>query len=105
MRKLGAIVRLIGIGLVTAAITQEMRKPAEQRTWNGKVAGFVPYDFRMPSCEKLKETYWNPEKTEIFSEKVFGVGWGINFGRLYKLLRERQGWETCCSSEGDREVS
>ncbi len=98
MKKLGTIVKLIGIGLVTAAVTQELKKPPEERTWHGKVAGFVPYDFRLPSLEKLRETYWNPDKEEIFSERVFGVGWGINFGRLYKMARECQGCEACCQT-------
>ncbi len=44
-----------------AAVYQELRKPPEQRTWHGKVAGVVPYDFRMPTFERLRETYWNPE--------------------------------------------
>jgi len=61
-----------------AAIYQELRKPPEARTWNGKVAGVVPYDFRVPTLDRLREAYWAPDNDEVFSERVFGVGWAVN---------------------------
>src|SRR5256885_5540960 len=60
------------------AICQELKKPDTGRKWNGKVAGVVPYDFRLPTFERLREAYWNPESDRIFSERVFGVGWAVN---------------------------
>jgi hypothetical protein len=60
------------------ALYQELKKPDAERTWNGKVAGVVPYDFRLPTFERLREAYWNPESDQIFSERVFGVGWAVN---------------------------
>jgi len=71
------------VGII--ALVQELRKPAEERTWHGKVADFVPYDFRMPSVDRLRETYWNPEGP-LLSSKVWGVGWSPNFGALKKLI-------------------
>jgi hypothetical protein len=70
------------IGVV--AIIQELRKPSEERTWHGKVADFVPYDFRMPTIGRVRSTYWNPEGP-ILPGKVFGVGWAINLGALAKM--------------------
>jgi hypothetical protein len=70
------------IGVV--AIVQELRKPPHERTWHGKVADFVPYDFRVPTLERLQTTYWNPDGP-ILSSKVFGVGWAPNFGVVTKL--------------------
>jgi hypothetical protein len=70
------------IGVV--AIAQELAKSAEERTWHGTVADFVPYDFRMPTGERFKTAYWNPDGP-LFSSKVWGVGWAFNFGRLTKL--------------------
>ena len=61
-----------------AALYQELRKPDAERTWHGKVAGAVPYDFRVPTIERLRAAYWNPESDEIFTEHVFGVGWAVN---------------------------
>lgn len=60
------------------AIYQELRKPAEERTWHGKVAGVVPYDFRVPDLARLKAAYWDPESDVLFTEKVVGVGWSVN---------------------------
>ena len=74
----------IGMGLIAAAIYQELQKPPEERTWHGRIAGFVPYDFRWPTLERLREAYWNPDEPRIFTDRVLGVGWAINF---YSLLR------------------
>ncbi len=60
------------------ALYQELKKPDAERTWHGKVAGVVPYDFRLPTIERLREAYWNPESDQILSEQVFGVGWAVN---------------------------
>ena len=71
------------IGVI--AIIQELRKPPGERTWHGKVAAFVPYDFRMPTIERVRSTYWNPEGP-VISGKVFGVGWAPNLGALTRVL-------------------
>ena len=60
------------------AIYQELKKPAEERTWHGKVAGVVPYDFRFPDLQRVREAYWNPDSDVLFTEKVIGVGWSVN---------------------------
>lgn len=60
------------------AVYQELRKPATERTWHGKVLGFVPYDFRMPDLRRLRDAYWDPSTDRVFSEHVFGVGWAVN---------------------------
>jgi hypothetical protein len=84
------------VGLVRAAIWlaffgaiyQELKKPAEERTWHGKVAGVVPYDFRVPTVERLREAYWNPESEVLFTEKVVGVGWAVNLPVAARKLSE-----------------
>ena len=35
------------------AVAQELRAPTEPRTWHGKVADLVPYDFRRPTGERF----------------------------------------------------
>src|SRR5262249_59437089 len=40
---------LIGAGLVGAAVATELVKPADKRTWHGRILGFVPYDLRPPT--------------------------------------------------------
>lgn len=71
------------IGVI--AVVQELRRPSEDRTWHGKVADLVPYDFRMPTAERFRNTYWNPEGP-ILSGKVWGVGWAPNFGAVKSLF-------------------
>jgi hypothetical protein len=73
------------IGII--AVVQELRKPKDQRTWHGKVADFVPYDFRWPTWERVQQTYWNPEGP-LISGKVFGVGWAPNFGVLARMFNK-----------------
>ena len=68
------------------AIVQELRKPKDERTWHGKVASFVPYDFRVPTVERIRTTYWDPDGA-MLGGKVFGVGWAPNFGAVVAMLR------------------
>jgi hypothetical protein len=77
-RKIWSLVFAI-IGII--AIVQELQKPKDQRTWHGKVADLVPYDFRMPTVERIKATYWNPEGP-VLPGKVFGAGWALNVGAI-----------------------
>ncbi len=81
------IIRLVEAAAITitiAAVCQEMEKPKEERRWHGKV-GLVPYDFRLPTIERLKESYWNPDDSRIFTPEAIGIGWAIN---LYTLLEK-----------------
>jgi hypothetical protein len=55
---------------------------ALEREWHGKIAGFIPYDFRVPTIERFKEAYWNPYERRVLIPEVFGIGWAINFYRL-----------------------
>ncbi len=74
------------VTLTLVAVCQELEKPREKRLWHGKVAGFVPYDFRLPTLEHIREAYWNPYDSRIVVPEVFGVGWAINFYALLERL-------------------
>jgi len=79
------------VALALAAVFQELEKPEEERKWHGKIAGFIPYDFRTPTIERLKEAYWNPYERRVLTPEVFGIGWAINFYRLLEnvgLIRQ-----------------
>jgi len=87
----GDVVKLIRLafwGALIAAIYQELKKPAEQRTWHGKVAGAVPYDFRVPTIDRFREAYWAPDSDRVFSDKVIGVGWAVNIPVAARKLSE-----------------
>ena len=72
--------------LTLAAVCQELEKPKEERKWHGKIGSVIPYDFRLPTIERLKESYWNPYERRVFTPEVFGVGWAINFYTLLENL-------------------
>ena len=82
--------KILALGLVIAAVIKELRLPQEERTWHGALGGFVPYDFRMPTVEKVKHTFWNPEG-KIIVDRVFGVGWTINLGAVVAKVRSLAG--------------
>lgn len=78
-----------GAGLAVAAVAQELSKPAEQRTWTGRVGGLVPYDLRWPpTAERFKAALWNPKSGALFTPHAFGVGWSVNFARVVQLAEE-----------------
>jgi Family of unknown function (DUF5808) len=84
------LARAIGIALLAAAVVTELRKPSGERTWHGRVAGFVPYDLRPPTVARIRAAWWSPDDPRILTDRVFGVGWAVNLGRLVRLARGRQ---------------
>jgi hypothetical protein len=64
------------------AISEQLRRPPEERTWQGKVYG-ISYDFRRPTMERLRATFWNEHNPNVFVPKGFGMGWDINFYPLF----------------------
>ncbi len=47
----------------------------------GRVLG-LPYDFRGASVDRIESRLWNPADPRIFTPRLFGVGWTINFGAI-----------------------
>ena len=80
------LLRLASVLITGAAVAQELRKPAAQRTWRGTVAGYVPYDFRRPTLARYRSRMWAPEDPRLFPPQVYGVGWTLNVGRLLRVL-------------------
>ena len=69
--------------LVALAIRDQLRRPPEERTWHGRIAGRIPYDFRLPTAERMRATFWNKDTSEIIVPQLFGIGWTVN---LYPLI-------------------
>ena len=88
LRGMRRAIRLAVVGLVVAAVATELTKPEEERTWHGRVGGIVPYDFRPPTWDRIRNAYWNPDSDHLFSDRVFGVGWAVNLYRAKVLLEE-----------------
>ncbi len=78
------LLRTAVFAAVAGAIYSELRKPPEERTWNGKLLGVVPYDFRLPTLEGLRQAYWNPRSPKVFSARPLGVGWAVNIPTLLR---------------------
>lgn len=87
---LGWIIRTLAMAAVAGAIYKELRLPAEERTWHGRLFGFVPYDFRFPSPAKLIRSWWNPESNQLIGETPFGVGWTVNVAVLVERAQAMQ---------------
>lgn len=86
--RLGRLLRAAILFLTLAAVAQELSKPEAERRWHGRVAG-VPYDFRFPTIQRFREAYWNPDDPRVFTDRVVGIGWAINFAQLIPRLQER----------------
>ena len=81
-RALGAA----AIVVTAAAVMQELEKPKEDRRWHGKL-GAIPYDFRLPTLDRLRAAFWNDADERIFTKTVWGIGWNINFYALLGKMR------------------
>ncbi len=71
---------------IAIAITQQLQRPPEERTWYGKIAG-IPYDFRIPTAERIRAAFWNKDTSQIFLPQAFGIGWSIN---MYPIIHPEE---------------
>ena len=76
------VVAGMGIAAVGAASIDQLRLPSEQRSWQGQL-GASPYDFRVPTPERIRAKIWNKDTSRVIMPHIFGVGWSLNF---YPLL-------------------
>ena len=81
---------LAALALMVMAVVQELRKPAWERSWHGKVLGFVPYDLRPPTVSRLRASVWQPESERWLLPRSLGVGWSPNVARIAAALRWRR---------------
>jgi len=86
MARFRQILKLTAIALAIVAVVEQLRRTPADRTWEGQVAGIVPYDFRMPTLERARSRWWNPDDSRVIVPQVFGVGWTVNLGRLARLV-------------------
>src|SRR5712692_4427939 len=86
LRRVRRLARFAAFGLVVAAVATELAKPESERTWEGRVFGVVPYDFRPPTWDRIRNAYWNPDSDRLFTDRVFGVGWAVNLHRAKTLM-------------------
>ena len=87
MKLLWRLVQLALLYVAIQAVREQLSRPPAQRTWPGRI-GPVPYDFRIPTWEQFRAAYWNPDSDRLFTDRVLGVGWGINFAQVVKIANE-----------------
>jgi hypothetical protein len=85
------LITLVTLALTVAAVVKELRTPEAERTWHGKVASVVPYEFRFPTVQRARERLWDPEAEHVIGPRVFGVGWTVNMGKVVAMVRQRVG--------------
>lgn len=83
------LVRMAAIGAVAGAVYTELRKPPAERTWHGRLLGAIPYDFRIPTLDSIRQAYWNPRSPKIFTDRPLGIGWAINIPTALRRLGVR----------------
>ncbi len=44
----------------------------------------VPFEFRVPTPQRIRQRLWNPAEESIVTPQAFGVGWTLN---LYQVAR------------------
>ena len=44
----------------------------------------VPFEFRVPTPQRIRQRLWNPDEESIVTPQAFGVGWTLN---LYQVAR------------------
>ncbi len=80
------LVVFAGATLAMLVVLDQVGRRPEDRDWHGRVVG-VPYDFRMPTVERLRARVWNADDERIIVPHVIGIGWTIN---LFQLKRRVQ---------------
>lgn len=83
---LRGVLTWLAIDMAALAILQELMRPRQFRTWHGRVAGLVPYDFRKPTLRRLLSALWAPDNPRLFTDTAFGVGWSLNLAQLPRVL-------------------
>ena len=85
-KTLSGILGWLSLDLAILAVLQELMRPRQFRTWHGRVAGFVPYDFRKPTLRRIANAVWAPDNPNLFTDTAFGVGWSINLAQLPRVM-------------------
>jgi uncharacterized membrane protein len=82
LKVINTLAGVVFIVLTIYAIREQLRRAPEERTWHGTIFG-IPYDFRLPTAERLRTTFWNKDSSQLLVPQVFGIGWTLN---LYPLV-------------------
>ena len=85
-KSLAGILGWLSLDVALVAVLQELMRPRQFRTWHGRVAGVIPYDFRKPTLRRFANAVWAPENPNLFTDTAFGVGWSLNLAQLPRVM-------------------
>jgi len=71
----------LGTSESLAASLAEPLEKEKRSPLSGRVLG-VPYDLRPPTAERVASRWWNPLDPRLFTPRLFGIGWTINFASI-----------------------
>lgn len=78
----------VAVGFAGVAILKDIRESTGHRFLHGEMVGFVPYDFRKPSVQRIRQRLWDPSGP-LLTPQVFGVGWTVNLGAVVARASRR----------------
>lgn len=81
------VIQLVFLLVLVQALREQLEREPEERTWQGRV-GPIPYDFRVPTLDRVLDAYWNPDSQRLFTDRVLGIGWAVNFAQLWRIINE-----------------
>lgn len=88
-KKSKGMVFLVLVAIAVVAVRRQLALPKDQRTWHGTVEVPVPYDFRFPTLDRVRHSFWDPDDERVFLPRAFGIGWSINGAAVAKRLTGR----------------
>jgi hypothetical protein len=72
--------------IAVIAVRRQLELPKEDRTWHGVVEVPVPYDFRFPTVDRVRRSFWDPDDERVLLPRAFGIGWSVNAAAVLKRL-------------------
>ena len=81
--KLRMLLRIGMILFATATVMYAVRNKKSHGTFLK-----VPFDFRVPTPQKVRKHIWNPEDPRLFTPHIFGIGWVPNVYQVMQLVHQ-----------------
>ena len=71
---IGKVIKVAATAVFVATAVYAYREKKSHGVFYG-----IPFDYRVPTPERIRERLWNPDDPRVLTPMVFGAGWSINF--------------------------
>ena len=68
--------KIVQVTIVAAFAATAVHAYREGKS-HGRYYG-IPFDFRVPTIDRVRQRMWNPDDPRVITPTVFGAGWSIN---------------------------